>query len=158
MRELFVAAVFEKSLDEYNKSGNYKRKKRSLYSTPFIEAVEVVKPCHKDISAQFQKLIEMSADIFKFQKPRNEIIHEIATAIGRRERELLNRTSNSVTEKLEENFSSAESKQLHQHHEAAHKKQISDTIRELTKWYSLLVTASNEVFIIENTLRRVRAC
>jgi hypothetical protein len=154
LRELFIATVFQKSSVEYKNVRYYKGEERRWYSTPFKEAKDAAMPRHNELSVSFDKLLPMAENIYKFQKTRNAIIHEVATLIGRRERELLNNQSWKVRPEENFDFSDIDIEKTKQDHEAAHEKRISETISQLTDWYFLLVRASNEVFIIENTLRR----
>lgn len=154
MREFFVAAVFEQTLDAYNRSGHYNGAKRSYYSTPFIEASDTAKSHYPDVAKSFDLLVSMATDIYTFQKTRNELIHEVATAIGNRERHLLDRDLTSVPDKSEHRFSFADLERTKRDAESAHEKRISGTICQLKSWYNLIIKASNEAFIIENKLRR----
>jgi hypothetical protein len=156
LRELFIAAVFRRSSVEYKNDKNghyYKGEERRWYSTPFKEA-NADMPRRDDLSVPFDKLLPMAAEIYKFQKTRNAIIHEVATLIGHRERQLLDNQSWKVRPEKNFDFSDIDIEKTKQDHEDAHEKRISETISQLTEWYFLLVRASNEVFIIENTLRR----
>jgi hypothetical protein len=153
LRELFVAAVFQNSSKKYKKGGPYNGKERDRYSTPFEEANETVRPRYQELSVEFGKLPSMAQKIDEFRKRRNQIIHEVATVVGRRERELLDNQAWKVRPEEHFDFSDIDIEKTEQHNKAAHEKRISETVSQLTEWYFLLVRASNEVFIIENKLR-----
>ncbi len=149
LRALFVAAVFRKSSNKYE-SRKYNGEKRSRYTTPFKEAKDT--NADPNSSPSFAKLLPMTDDINnKFRKRRNEIIHDVATSIGVREKRWFDDRDWAYPVAIGSYRDIEEAKLAH---ETAHENQITETIAHLIGWYLLLVRASNEVFIIEHELRR----
>jgi hypothetical protein len=156
LRDLFVNAVFHESADNYGRNGSYNGKKRRLYATPFEEAISTKKPHHGTLTEPFDRLPTMAEKICHFRKRRNEIIHEVATSMGRHTREMFKECSWKTPTLPDDGFRDIKRalQEYKQEYKDAHEKHISEIICELRDWYFLLARASNEVFIIENTLRR----
>jgi hypothetical protein len=156
LRDLFITTVYQKSPKKYKSHGPDNGKKTEQYSAPFKEANDPKNPppLYHDLAESFGQLPAMAAKIHLYREHRNEIIHEVATAIGRHERKMLNEETwkNQMTK--DRSFSELE--HAKDDAKAAHEKRISDTISDLRDWYFLLAKASNEVFIIENKLRHAR--
>ena len=92
----------------------------------------------------------LADEIRKLRETRNELIHELATAVGRRERRLINERPSS-TGWGHDDFETLQ--KLRHESESVNRQRISETTTQLTEWYALLARASNEVFIVEHQLR-----
>jgi hypothetical protein len=146
LRDFFIAATVHKATDEYEKG-----QKRRSYTKPFHQAI---KRLQGPLSARARSLCALAVKIETFRRMRHEIVHVISTELGRREQRLVNeppsRTDEDpfdfvITDEVLQKFS--------EEAEVAHRKRISYPM----DWYRLLIRASNDVFIIENTLRNAAA-
>jgi hypothetical protein len=153
LRDVFVAAVSNKTTTEYH-HGKYNKQKRSWYKTPFIEAIEYLQS--RPFSDSIAKLPPLTETIHTFRDMRNEIVHVIATELAQRGKELVNNPPSAHDdETVELHWEPTEAiiteslKQAEKEAETEHRNRISRPIR----WYQLLIEASNHVFIIENMLR-----
>jgi hypothetical protein len=152
LRDFFIAAAFRKTTGEY--TGDYKKSqnKRPSYSKPFHQARERLQ---HPLSAPAGRLCGLAGKIQKFRSGRNEIVHDVATELGRLEELLVDNPPSrahedqfdweEITDEMIQRFS--------EETKVAHQKRISYPM----DWYRLLIDASNYVFIIENTLRQAAA-
>ena len=85
IRALFIAAVFRLSATEYAR-GKYIDKNRNWYTTPFIEAIDTLTNPSPELGEALAKGPTLAEEIRRLREQRNELIHELATAIGRRRR------------------------------------------------------------------------
>ena len=153
LREFFVATAFRQSQKKYNRRGEYIDQKRSLYATPFLEAQETLARSSPEVTSALAKLFPLVTQIEALRGVRNKLIHELATAIGRRQRQAITEPRQSADST---DFDFNAFREAVRQSEEAHRKRISDTIKGLSNWYSLLARASNEAFIVEHHLRRSR--
>ena len=149
IRALFIAAVFRKSVEDYA-TGRYNDHKRSWYTTPFIEAREALANSSPDLAEALAKAPSLAEEIYQLREKRNELIHELATSIGRRRRALLDERPPTARPR---NFDFPSLQRAIKESEARHNRQLSDTIKQLAGWHELLARASNEVFIVEHYRR-----
>jgi len=149
IRALFIAAAFRKSAKDYAK-GKYNGQKRSRYKTPFIEAMDTLANPSPEVVEALAKAPSLADEICQLRDKRNELIHELATAIGQRERALLDQRPLAAQP---HNLDFPSLQKAIKENEARHKAQLAETIKQLAKWYELLVRASNEVFIVEHYRR-----
>jgi hypothetical protein len=149
IRAVFIAAIFRKSADDYAKN-KYGCQKRGWYTTPFDEAEATLANPSPELKKALQKAPPLAKKIHTFRTERNELIHKLATAIGKRERELIDQR-HLRTEPHEIDFLSLETAATE--NEARYKQELSGTIKQLADWYELLACLSNEVFIIEHHRR-----
>jgi hypothetical protein len=148
IRDFFIAGMFRKASKEYQ-NGSYCRQKRSWYTTPFVEAADVFQDATKWTIEALGELLGLVDRVKAFRDQRNEIVHEIASQLGRLEREILER--NRVTPKIEyDSVSQLSSKAI----AAEHQKELSAALDKSKEWYKLLVQTSNLVFIAEHEQRR----
>ena len=97
-----------------------------------------------------QRAIPFASQVLDLRKLRNELVHELATEMGHRERRL-------VRDPLDlEELKAMGGPELRHHRialKAARQQEISAMISQLTEWYILLVRASNEMFVVEYRCR-----
>ncbi len=157
LRDLFIAAVFQVNTDQYEgvrKDADTLKKKKeskaSWYSGPFYEATRF--PVATTYSTEsFTALPALADRIFERRKVRNEIVHVVATELGRQRREFACRKKPDV---VDENYSYEDIQAYQKQADTEYQARVSGDVERLTSWYELLIDMSNEVFIIENTLRR----
>ncbi len=150
IRSLFIAAVFRKSADSYE-NGSHNGNKRTWYTTPFIEARKTLPNPSSDLAEALAKAPTLATKIHcQLRTKRNELIHERATAIGRRQLALLDRRSESAKPR---NLDFASLQKAIKESEARHKQKLDETTKQLADWHELLVRTSNEVFIVEHYRR-----
>ena len=148
LRDFFIGSVFHKTTDEYAKE-KYRRQHRRWYRTPFNEARECLGDRPAPLAAALTILPDLTGQVQKFRDIRNEIVHVIATELGRQKQRLVNDPPSAPTDEFDWEITDD---MLHKFSEEAateHWNRISQPI----DWYGLLIEASNQVFIIENTLR-----
>jgi hypothetical protein len=148
IRTFFIAGMFRKTSKEYQ-TGYYGRQKRSWYTTPFVEAADVFRDATEWTIDALGKLLRLVAMVRVFRDQRNDIVHEIASRLGRVERELLKR--NRAAPKVEGDFVSQQSSVAIA---TQHQKELSAALDQSKDWHKLLVQASNLVFIAEHEQRR----
>jgi len=100
------------------------------------------------------QLPAMAEAIHRFRARRNEIIHEVATVIGRHEKEFL--TNKSWTIPINNDITFSDLHNTATVYGISQDQRICKTISWLREWYFLLAKVSNVTFIIENKLRRER--
>jgi hypothetical protein len=151
LRDVFVAAIFRTETKPYEK-GKWKAKgDRRRYETPFEEAVEQLPAAPESVA----KLPALAAQVHSFRQTRNAVIHELATETGRLASEL----ANSPRPPTYGHAIEAAYAKVVEHAaelEFEHSKRIAEEMNRPIQWYKLLVQTSNDVFIVENTLRRQR--
>jgi hypothetical protein len=149
LRDFFITAVFNKRTKQYDDLPKYYGKKRSFYTTPFIEAVESLKgkPFHDSVT----KLLPLTEKIHALRRLRNEIVHTISTELARRAADLVNNPPSAHDDDDVEEFEIdwEATNAMIAAEEAEHRERM---LRPMY-WYKLLINASNHVFIIENMLR-----
>jgi hypothetical protein len=96
LRDVFVAAVYNKKTKKYDQSGDYNGKIRRLYTTPFIEAVECLQ--NRPFADSVAKLPPLTERILTFRRMRNKIIHIIATELAQREKNLVDNPPSAYNE------------------------------------------------------------
>ncbi|HEV3184247.1 MAG TPA: hypothetical protein VGZ49_05170, partial [Xanthobacteraceae bacterium] len=148
LREFFISAVFRKSQTAY-KRGVFLRQDRGLYPTPFLEAKERLRV--PELTDALAKACPLAEEIRRLRGSRNEIVHEIATAMGRRERQIIDERPQFADPG---DFDFPSFKNAIAEGEALHRQRLDETIKRLGDWYALLARASNEAFIVENRLRK----
>ena len=92
----------------------------------------------------------MTLEIQTIRSKRNELIHELATSMGRRERQRLREPQQRPTE----NISFAELKKARAAMKDDRADRMAEATKELADWYALLLSASNEAFIFEHVRRQ----
>lgn len=142
LRDLFVATVFHKSTDEY-----YRGRKHRLYTAPFEHAIESLEGYPEQVTASVATLSPLAKQLQEFRRVRNNIVHDVATELGRQQQRLVN--DPPVGDELDWELTDKMVHELSEQNEACHKKRLSQPIC----WYKLLINASNHVFIVENKLR-----
>jgi hypothetical protein len=151
LRSLFIAATFRTSADEYAK-GKYNGRRRSEYTAPFLEARDSLPASSPTLTEALNAAALLADEIWPQRRKRNELIHELATAIARRKRILLEQRPVSAKPR---DFDFASFQKAIKESEARHMRELSETIKQLADWYELLVRGSNEVFIVEHYRRKV---
>jgi len=157
IREYFIAAFFNETLESYKKKG----KKNSWYVTPFIQVRDECNNKQPDqrLKNAAGELPDIAAQIFRYRETRNVIVHEIATKLGETNKQLIKKQrhaydegSSSAQERVEPSY-----EDLRNHHlqiESNHKVEIANTVTRLKDWYNSLVKFSSFVFESEYWLRR----
>jgi hypothetical protein len=140
IRDFLIAAVFEKTTKEYE-HGNYDGKKRRWYIVPFSEAVHARGGGQHEPLECLRKLDSNAGTLYDYKERRNEIVHEIATQMGRMESERLNDVS-----RLSSRQKSRLSEQERESIVAAHKDRVLSELQMPMQWYRLLVRASSDAF------------
>lgn len=150
LREFLIAAAFRETQKQYvARGGAYRGQNRAWYSTAFLEAQEQFSATPSFDS--LAKLLPMAQRIQVLRDRRNMLIHELATAIGRQSRHLIeepNRPARDASVDFGQIKEAVETARLQRE-----RQQISATA-ELRDWYDLLVRAINEAFIFEYHRRR----
>lgn len=149
IREFFVAAAFGVPQQAYQE-GAYGKSKRTKYTTPFLEAKEMLSEASPDLAEPLSKALPLAEQIVELRKTRNKLVHELATAIGRRERQMLQERPQSPAV---DDFKFEDFQKMKEAAKALHERRIVDAMRPLADWYDLLARLSNEVFKIEHVLR-----
>jgi hypothetical protein len=150
LREFFVAAAFRQTQAEYRARGRcYRDQERAWYATPFLEALELFKSSKS--SSELEKLNAMVLQIQIIRDKRNELVHELATSMGRRERQ---RLSEQQQRPVSDDLSFAEMQKAIAAIKDERAARMAEATRELTDWYTLLLSASNEAFIFEHERRQ----
>jgi hypothetical protein len=151
MREFFVAAAFRLAQNHYVARGAaYRDQKRTWYTTPFMEALEHFTT--GEFPELLGKLLPMAKQIQTLRGKRNLLIHELATAIGRRERELVK--DETAPRAMATDFNYSRIKEAARLARVERDELRTRTTAELRDWYDLLARAINEAFIFEYRRRR----
>jgi hypothetical protein len=145
LRDFFIAAVFSKKTKEYE-HGKYDGNSRKRYVTPFVEAAHASGGLQDALSELVRKLDTNAGTLFDYRKQRNEIVHEIATQMGRMESKRLSDISPSSSRK-ERVLNQQERERIF----AGHKELVVSELQMPMQWYRLLVRTSSNAF--EYTLR-----
>ncbi|MEW6450062.1 MAG: hypothetical protein AB1490_05400 [Pseudomonadota bacterium] len=149
LREFFVAAAFRQTQNLYAARGSaYRDQKRVWYTTPFFEAQTHFTT--GGFPELLGKLLPMTTQIQALRNRRNLLIHELATAIGQREREVIKNQPTPIAT----DFSYNQIKEAARLAKVERERQRSLATAELRDWYDLLMRASNEVFVFEYRRRR----
>lgn len=155
LRDLFIAAVFHVTTGQFENAradadGLRARdeRKAAWYSGPFYEADQLA--AVYGIEA-FRALPAMADRMFEFRSVRNQTVHSIATELGRQQRELAKR---KTPDRVAEAYSYEEVQKWREKADLEYRERIETDVAQLIDWYKLLIVMSNDVFIIENTLRR----
>ena len=151
IREFFIVAAFRVPQKTYQ-NGAYGDGKRSWYTTPFLEALSLPKSS-PELAGPLSKAYPLAEQIRELRDTRNALIHELATAIGRRERQLFQERPETVER---EDLKFEDFQKFTKAAEARIEQQISDTTKRLAEWYTLLAKLSNEAFIVEHKRRPFR--
>jgi len=157
LREFFVMACFRMKTAGYDKKkGTWSGHKYNWYQTPFIEARD---SAPSSIALQLERLISFAAEIFRHRTTRNTMVHEIATKVGERERELTRRQRDRFDEQQISGFEQQAPKfdgirQRFGQVQESHKSEIRNSVDDAVSWYKTLVQTSSFVFEVENRIRR----
>jgi hypothetical protein len=138
IRDFFIAAAFRISQTEYQ-NGLFRDQKRSWYVTPFLEARERFSESSLGLTEPLTKACTLAEQIRALRDTRNELIHELATVIGRRERELF-RHGLDVAEIEDLKFQDLQ--KIRKQAERATERRISETTKQLAAWYELLAQSA----------------
>jgi hypothetical protein len=157
LRDLFVAAVFQINTDQYENARaeadglkGRKERKATWYNGPFYEAAQfAVAAAHA--KEAFSALPSMADRMFKLRSLRNQVIHTVATELGRQQRELAEKTEPDV---VAEEYFYENVRNWQEQSDAEYLARVEEDVTRLIDWYKLLIEMSNEVFIVENNLRR----
>lgn len=157
LRDLFIAAVFQVNTKLYQNARAEEDSKKSRrertavwYSGPFYEASGLA-IASQHAQESFAALPAMADKMFVYRSLRNEVVHSVATEMGRRERELAGR---KAPDEVSEDFSYEDVRRWQEQADADYRARVEADAARLIDWYRLLIEMSNEVFIVENTLRR----
>lgn len=152
LREFFVMAFFRDKIKIYEKKG----KKHSWYQTPFSEARDAT---NESMAELLGKLDSLAEEIYQHRDNRNKMIHEVATKVGKWERELTCQKRQRFDEQKNFGFvgQSPEFKDITANFTEAqelHKVELRKTTEQIISWYKTLIKASSYVFEVENIMRR----
>jgi len=140
LRAFVIAAAFRISIKSYGKK----------FGTNYKAAFE---QCAKQFGAAYEdclsKLLTMVEEIVRLRRNRNELIHQLATSIGRQERQRLDQPPKSTA--VPDFSVMQEHARRFRMERQAHRAEI---IRGLSRSYILLVQAVSEAFVFENRRRR----
>jgi hypothetical protein len=159
LRDFFVAAVFQERTAQYENARAEEDRKKGRddrtavwYSGPFYEAAQsAVAGIHA--RSAFELLPDMSDRMFVFRSVRNQVVHSVATELGRQARELAKQTA---PDRVEESISFDDVRRWQEQAETEYRQRVEADATRLIDWYKLLIEMSNQIFIVENTLRRNR--
>jgi hypothetical protein len=151
LREFFVAAAFRQTQAEYRARGRcYRDQERARYATPFLEALELFRS--SELSSELEKLNGMASSIQTIRDKRNELVHELATSMGHRERQRLSEQHQRRAPTRDVSFAEMQAAVVVMKDERTDR--MAKTTKELADWYALLLSASNEVFVVEHGRRQ----
>jgi hypothetical protein len=149
VREYFIAAAFRKPHKSYDKKADYKGTKRSLYTTPFLEAKETLPKSPPALANALCKAYPLADEIRKLRDTRNKLIHELATAIGSQERRFIDQRP-TLNQRDYFNFETLQN--FRRESESLNQQRLAETTKQLTDWYVLLVPTPQD-FILRRCLR-----
>jgi hypothetical protein len=161
IREYFVVAFFDVTSDEYKKKG----RKNGWFVTPFIEVREHYKndQSKAKITNSVALLPDMADRIYSFREIRNGIVHDIATKLGKMNKELAERhqadfnskeLSKSTRGSFDYHTMTEKQKDIQQKHEM----ELSDSSLNIVNWYKILVKFSSYIFEAEHWVRKSKTC
>jgi len=139
----------QKPQRRYDTDGKYAGQKRSLFITPFAEGKEWLRTLPQ-LAENLAKLEVIAGQICELRDARNELVHEIATSIGLRERNMID-DPKKVAEPSEIDFNDI--KEAVKAARAERQQRMGRLIQQLAGWNHLLARAANEIFIVEHALR-----
>jgi hypothetical protein len=105
------------------------------------------------LSDPLDKACALAEQIRELRNVRNALIHELATAMGHRERQLFGRPPEMVEAELTFEDLQTSIKLI----EARTDKELSEITMGLSGWYELLAKLSNEAFIVEHKSRKLKS-
>ena len=160
IRDVFIAAAFEKSTKCYQMDKSV-GEKRTRYATPFKEARLLLSiPSTANLAEEFgnakDKLPNAAVEIHKLRNLRNEIVHDIATELGRREKSLIDNPPHGTADAIDSKVFTEELrkwKEAARRTEEEHRTRIAAAIDTPIKWYQKLVEFSSLIFLVENQSR-----
>jgi len=149
IREFFIVAAFRVPQKTYQ-NGAYRDLNRRRYTTPFHEALSTSAGSSPELAASLSKAYPPAEQIRELRDTRNALIHELATAIGHRERQLFQELPEI---KEVEDFKFEDLQKFKKAAEVRIEQQISDATKRLADWHTLLARLSNEAFIVAHKHR-----
>jgi hypothetical protein len=150
IREFFIAAAFRVPQEAYQ-TGSYEGQRRSWYTTPFLEARDALARSSPELSDPLSKALPLAEHIRELRDTRNALIHELATAMGQRERQRFQQRPEAVEP---EDYTFEDFQKSIKAAAVKIEEEISAITTRLARWYELLVRLSNEAFIVEHERRR----
>ena len=159
LREFFVMALFREKVTAYDrKKGSWAGSKYNWYQTPFIEAKD---SGDASLAVQLGKLATLAEEIYRHRENRNAIVHEVATKIGRRERDLTRQQRRRFDEQQSSGFvpevpQFENSAQQFTQAQESHRVELQKAMDDVVSWYKTLIQASSYAFEAENHIRRQR--
>jgi hypothetical protein len=163
IRDYFTVAFHDKTQKEYNNKDKYDGKiKYNWYTTPFVHAADLcrVKPIGGKMNQAVAPLPAIAAEIHAFRELRNEIVHEISTRLGRREKEFVEKQQKAHDVQKVQKAAELSFEELVKHHSSIDEKQKSELFtasETLVTWYKKLTELSGLVFETEYWLRKSAA-
>jgi hypothetical protein len=151
LREFFIVAAFRMDQAKYmGKKGDYDGATRKQFTTPFNEGFDLLALRDPKLIEPLTKLKSLAAEIETIRRRRNTLIHELATALGRDQRENL-KISSRVKEPRSFDYATFMATVDERRKERDEK--FKGGINQLSEWWELLVRAANEAFIFEHYRR-----
>lgn len=161
IREYFTLAFFDVTSDIYKQNG----RKNGWYVTPFIEAIEHCKKYQTNtkIIDPVSLLPHMAERIYSFREIRNGIVHDIATKLGKMNKEFAEmhqadfdskKLLKSTKDIPDYDTMIKKQKEIQQKHEM----ELSKSSLKIIDWYKILVKFSSHIFEAEHWLRKCKIC
>lgn len=147
LRDVFLTGCFKQTAKEYKKGRPDEAKH---YAFPFADAM-----CQSFAGAyhtEIVKLFVLASDIFdKGIERRNELVHELATRLGRLAKDTTGKRQNWINRDWVPDFD--ESRKAWDETNRLHEAEIEGSVQMLVDWYLRLVRAAALVCDIEHTMR-----
>jgi hypothetical protein len=150
LRDLFVGTVFKKTAEEYAR-GKFNEQNRTWYVTPFNEATGCASEYGDPVANSLETLPNLAERVQKFRMLRNEIVHDIGTKFGHRQKENVNVLHTMRTGGLRD----VEIRILDEEEsKVEHRKTLDEEVSRPIAWFKLLISMGSYVFVVENQLRK----
>jgi hypothetical protein len=157
LRDLFVAAVFNVTAEQYvsartskGKIGSKLDRKASRYDAPFYEAADRTIGDIPKFAESLPALLGLADRMYGFRETRNDTVHDVATELGRQQWDHVKKT---ISAQADEDISYEEIRKHHKEAAANHRTRVSADVEQLICWYKVLIEMSNHVFIVEYWFR-----
>jgi len=154
LRQYFIPGVFRVSPHRYVAEGRSLKRKRHEYAEPFKEAIDVCESV-PEVKTQLEELQSMAIQVVGFQKARNALIHDIATESGRLRKAVIDNADVPRASAEEwERLTDADFASFAEQERVALVQKVDEAVGQPMVWYRLLIEMANDVFYVENHLRR----
>jgi hypothetical protein len=150
LRDLFVATVFKKTAEQYAQ-GKFNEQNRTWYVTPFNEATGYASEYGDPVASALETLPDLAERVQKFRTLRNEIVHDIGTKFGHRQKtsfDIVRMIRTGGLRDVKIRILDAEDSK------ADHMKAIDEEVSRPIAWFKLLISMGSYVLVVENKLRK----